>query len=85
MNSASYEYRNMSARRRAQLVPIGIPTICLKTFPPKITKMFLTRNSSMLIMSYSVYFLFESECSLTKLGPLRPKTNICICDFHFCE
>ena len=66
MNSASCAYRNMSARRRAQLVPIGMPTICLKTFPPKTTKMFLTRNYSMLMMSSSVYFLFKSECSVTK-------------------
>ena len=65
MNSASYEYRNMSARRGAQFMPIGISTICLKTFPPKTTKMLSTRNSSMLIMSFSVYF-FESEYSLTK-------------------
>ena len=49
MNSASYEYRNMSARRRAQFVPIGMPTICWKTFPPK--------------MSSSVYLFFESEFS----------------------
>ena len=66
MNSASYEYRNMSARSRAQFVPIGIPTICWKTFPPKTTKMLSTRNSSMLLMSSSVYLFFESECSLTK-------------------
>ena len=32
-NSASYEYRKMSARRGAQFVPIGMPTICCKTFP----------------------------------------------------
>ena len=30
-----YEGINMSARRGAQLVPIGIPTICWKTFPEK--------------------------------------------------
>ena len=35
MNSASYEYRNMSARRGAQFVPMGMPIICWKTFPPK--------------------------------------------------
>ena len=66
MNSASYEYRNMSARRGAQFVPIGMPTFCWKTFPPKTTKMLSTRNSSMLTMSSSVYLFFESECSLTK-------------------
>ena len=66
MNSASYEYRNMSARRRAQFVPIGMPSICWKTFPPKTTKMVSTRNSSMLMMSSSVYLYLESECSLTK-------------------
>ena len=35
MNSTSYEYRNMSARRGAQLVPIGMPFILWKTFPPE--------------------------------------------------
>ena len=32
-HSASHEQSNMSARRGAQLVPIGIPTICWKTIP----------------------------------------------------
>ena len=62
MNSASYEYRNMSARRGAQFVPIGMPTIYWKTFPSKTTKMLSTRNSSMLMMPSSVYLFFESEC-----------------------
>ena len=66
MNSASYEYRNMSARRRAQIVPMGMPIICWKIIPAKTTKMLSTRNSSILIMSSSVYLLFESECSFTK-------------------
>ena len=35
INSASYEYRNMSARRGAQFVHIGMPTIYLKTFSLK--------------------------------------------------
>ena len=65
MNSASYEYRNISARRGAQFVPIGMPIICWKTFPPKTTKMLSTRNSSMLTMSSSVYLFFESECFLS--------------------
>ena len=47
MKSASFEYRKMSARRGAQFVPIGMPTICWKTFPPETTKMLSTRNSSM--------------------------------------
>ena len=33
MNSASYEYRNISGRRGVQLVPIGMPTFYWKTFP----------------------------------------------------
>ena len=75
MNSASYEYRNMSAGKGGQFVPIGMPTICWKTFPPKTTKTLSTRNSSMLMMSSPVYSFFESECSLTKYGPSRPKTR----------
>ena len=64
MNSASYEY--MLARRGAKLVPMGMPIICWETFPAKTTKMLSTRNSSILIMSSSVYMFFESECSFTK-------------------
>ena len=65
INSASYEYKNMSARRGTQFVPMGMPIICRKN-PAKTTKMLSTRNSSSLMMSSSVYFLFESECSFTK-------------------
>ena len=75
MNSASYEYRNMSTRTGALFVPIGMPNICWKTFPPKTTKMLSTRNTSMLMMSSSMYLFFESECSLTKYGTSRPKTR----------
>ena len=35
MKSASYEYTKMSARRGAQFVPIGMPTICWKPFPQR--------------------------------------------------
>ena len=66
MNSSSYEYRNMSARRGAQFVPMGMPIICWKTFPVKTTKMLSSKNSSILMMSSSVYLLFKSEYSLTK-------------------
>ena len=45
--SASYEYRKMSARG-AQFVPIGMPTVCWKTFPAKTMKILSTRNSSKL-------------------------------------
>ena len=57
INSASYEYRNMSARKGAQFVPIEMPTICRKTFPLKTTKMLSTRNFSVLMMSYLISVL----------------------------
>ena len=41
MNFASYEFRNMSTRRVAQFVPMGMPIICWKNFPAKTTKMFV--------------------------------------------
>ena len=75
MNSASYEYRKMSAKRRAQFVPIGIPTVCWKTFPAKPMKILSIRNSSILIMSSSEYLFFESECFLTKYVSSCPDTN----------
>ena len=70
MKSASYEYRKMSARRGAQFVPIGMPTVCWKTFPAK-----TTRNSSILMMSSSEYLLLESECSFTKYVSSCPNTK----------
>ena len=48
INSASVE--KYVARRGAQLVSIGIPTICWKTFPAKTTKKLSTRNSGILII-----------------------------------
>ena len=57
MNSASYEYRNISARRGARFVHIGMPTICWKTFSPNTTRMLSTRNSCMLMMPSSVCIL----------------------------
>jgi hypothetical protein len=33
-NSDSYEYKNKSARRGAQFVPIGMPTTCWNSIPP---------------------------------------------------
>ena len=50
----------------AQFVPIGMPTVCWKTFPAKTTKILSTRNSSILMMSASEYLILESEFSFTK-------------------
>lgn len=36
-NSASYEYKNMSANNGAHLVLMGIPTVYCKTWFPKTT------------------------------------------------
>jgi hypothetical protein len=38
-NSNSYEYKNKSARRGAQFVPIGMPTTCWNSVSPKETNM----------------------------------------------
>ena len=66
MNSASYEYRDMSPRRMAHFVPIGMPTICWKTFPPKTTKILSTRNKFILKLSSSVYMLSGKGRDLTQ-------------------
>ena len=42
---------------------VGMPTVCWKTFPTKIKKTMSTRNLIILLMSSSVFFLLESECS----------------------
>ena len=46
MNYASYEYRNMSARREAQFVPMGMPIIRWTTVHVKTTKMLSTNVCS---------------------------------------
>ena len=66
MNSALYEYINISARIAAQFVPMGMPIICWKTFPAKTTNLLSIRNSGIMMMSSPVYLLYESECYFTK-------------------
>ena len=75
MNSASYEYRTMSARTDTQFVPRGIPVNCWKTFHANTTKILSTRNSS----------IIECTCSSNQSVPLQKKVprDICISDFHF--
>ena len=55
----------MSARRGAQFVPIGMLTICSKTFPPKTTKMLSTRNYKWVIRATVI-----SSVHLQELVPL---------------
>ena len=75
VNSASYEYRKMSARRGAQFVPIGMPTVCWKTsgIYPKIVS---TRNSSILMMSSSEYLFFRIGVLLHKICFVMPLYQI---------
>ena len=44
----------MPARRGAQFVPIGMPIICWKTFPPKVTKIHLPHVVLYLGSFYSI-------------------------------
>ena len=58
----------------------------LENIPQKTTKMLSTRNSSMLMVSSSLYLFFESDSSLTRKGPSWPLTKThCICSFYLCE
>ena len=74
-NSASYKYKNRSARSGAQFVPIGIPRVCWKILPPKSTNMLSIRKSITLVMSSSVYLVALSERLMTKyvLFPLTTR------------
>jgi hypothetical protein len=65
-NSASYEYKNKSANKGAQLVSIGMPTNCWKTWSPKTTKILSTRKQSLPLMCASDYLYGLSEWRLTK-------------------
>ena len=49
MHSYSYEQRKLSASRRAQFVPTGMPTTCTcwkKIFPAKTTKILFTETTA---------------------------------------
>ena len=56
----------MSARRGAQLVPFKMPTICWETFSAKTTIM-STRNSNIMMMSFSECLLLESSVKKYKI------------------
>ena len=61
MKCTSCEYRSKSARRGAQFVFIGIPTVCCKTHPPNIATSLPIKDTSRLMISVSDNFLVESE------------------------
>ena len=83
MDSASYEYRKMSARRGAQFVPIGMPTVCWKTFPAKTTKILSTRKSGILMMSSSEYLgFFNRSAPSQNMFHRALIPNICIYGYH---
>ena len=66
MKVGSYEYRKMLTKGGAQFVLIGMPTVCLKNFPTKTTKILSTRNSNIFMMSSAEHLFSESDCSSTK-------------------
>ena len=72
------------AGRGAQFVPIGIPTICWRTFPAKTSIMLSTRNSSITddvdLQSTSVW---SQSDSLQSMILRDQKLYICICDYRF--
>ena len=78
MKSASYKYRKMSARRGAQFVPIGMLTVCLKTFPAKTTKILSTRKSSILMMSSSDTCIQNQSAPSQNMFRRALKPNFCI-------
>ena len=51
-NSVSFEYENKSARRGAELVPIGMPTCCWKKAPPNWQICYQWRNRVHRILSF---------------------------------
>ena len=84
MKSASYEYRKMSARSGAQFVPIGMPTVCWKTFPAKTTKNIVNKKLKHLgdvvfrVLVFRIRVLLHKNMFLHALIP-----NICIYGYRF--
>ena len=67
----------MSAWRGTQLVPIGMPNICWKTFLSKTTNMLSTRSSSMLIV------LTQCTCFSNHNVPWQNRVLCCLTS-NFC-
>lgn len=65
LRSVSYELRIVSLRRRAPFVPMGMQIFCWKKNLPNVTNVLSINNSTILIMSVSKTFLFESEWYFT--------------------
>ena len=73
----------MSARKGARFVPIGMPTICWKTFPAKNTKMLSIRNSSILMMSSSKYLFWSRSLPAHSMLLRDQILYICFCGYRF--
>jgi hypothetical protein len=60
-NSNSYEYKNKSARRGAQFVPIGMPTTCWNSVPPKETNIYRSGTPAYwsLVPLSTMFYLIE--------------------------
>ena len=84
MNSASCEYRNMSSRKGAQLVPIVMTAICWKTHSPRRPRKCCrleTLASKLCHLQCSCFSNQNFPGQNRVLRDLKPK--LCICDFHF--
>ena len=75
INSTSYEYKNKSSIRSAQLIPIRIPIVCWNINPLNSTNILSNKNSSIFIISSSLYFLIDSVWFF-KIRVVIPKTNL---------
>ena len=73
MKSASYEYRNKSARRGAQFVPLGMPTVCWKTRLSNIANMLSIKNILMVSVSDNFFTEWEWFIFRNKICPFIKK------------
>ena len=71
--------RTSGREEEHKFVPIGIPTVCWRTRPPKITNMLSIKNSSLLMISVSVSFLVESVFDFFSQNKIYPFLTQGIC------
>jgi hypothetical protein len=80
-NSDSYEYKNLSARKGAQFVPIGMPTTCWNRAPPELeVKETTDTASSALFLDLCLEFDDSGQLS-TKIYDKRDDFNFKIINF----
>ena len=86
-NSDSYEYKNKSARRGTQFVPIGMPTTCWNSVPPKETYVIdeELQHTDHLFLGIACFTFLNFVWKICGIGPTQQLLSHSFYDWKLCE